>query len=52
MNEIVREWSLKERKKIIPESLIEMDVSFDVGKSEKRVLKTNVVDCIIFLWLL
>lgn len=38
MNEAVRELSLKERKKIVPETLIELDVSFDIGqrKPEER----------------
>lgn len=32
VNGVVRELSLKERRKSIPETLIELDVSFDVGQ--------------------
>lgn len=39
MNEVVRELSLKERKKIIPETLIELDVSFDIGKGKPKERK-------------
>lgn len=47
-SEVVREISLKERKRIVPGTLIELDVSFDIGKKTIR----RKADCRRQMWLL